>query len=75
MPKILEILLSARVLSVALVLEVGFVVGVYVGRAESLNALQWGGAGLALAGASLMAAMVYAWPQSAPVKARSAPKA
>ena len=75
MPKILEILISARVLSVALVLEVGFVIGLYVGRADSLNALQWGGAGLALVGASLMAAMVYAWPQAKPVKATATPKA
>ncbi len=75
MPKILEILISARVLSVALVLEVGFVIGLYVGRADSLNALQWGGAGVALVGASLMAAMVYAWPQAKPVKAPATPKA
>ena len=75
MPKILEILISARVLSVALVLEVGFVIGLYVGRADSLNALQWGGAGLALVGASLMAAMVFAWPEPGPVKAKASPKA
>ena len=75
MPKILETLLNARVLSVALVLEVGFVIGLYVGRADSLNALQWGGAGVALVGASLMAAMVYAWPQAKPVKAPATPKA
>lgn len=69
MPKFLEVLLSAKVLSVALVLEVGFVIGLYVGKADSLNALQWGGAGVALLGASLMAAMVYAWPEPKPAKA------
>lgn len=63
MPKILEVLISARVLSAALVLEVGFVIGIYVGKVGSLSPLQWAGAGVALGGASLMAAMVYARPE------------
>jgi hypothetical protein len=74
MPKILEMLISAKVLSVALVLEVGFVIGLYVGKADSLNAVQWGGAGVALVGASLMAAMVYAWPEAKPVKVPATPE-
>ena len=51
------------------------VIGLYAGTATSLNALQWGGAGVALVGASLMAAMVFAWPESSPVKAKASPKA
>lgn len=71
MSKILEILISAKVLSVALVLEVGFVIGLYVGKTDSLNAVQWGGAGVALLGASFLAAMVHAWPEPKPAKART----
>ena len=74
-PRLLQMLINARVLAVALVLEVGFVIGLYAGTATSLNALQWGGAGVALVGASLMAAMVFAWPEPSPVKAKASPKA
>jgi hypothetical protein len=68
MIKSITSLMTAKVLSVALVIEVGFVIGLFIGKADTLNPLQWAGAGLALFGASLMAAMIHAWPQTAAKK-------
>jgi hypothetical protein len=64
MLKSIENLFTAKVLSVALVIEVGFIIGLYVGKTEALSPLQWAGAGVALAGAALLAAMVHAWPKA-----------
>jgi len=69
MLKSITALFTARVLSVALVIEVGFIIGMYVGKTETLNLLQWGGAGLALVGAALLAAIIHAWPDAKPKKA------
>ena len=69
MTKTITSLLTAKILSVALVIEVGFVIGLFVGKAETLNPLQWAGAGLALFGASMMAAMIHAWAEPKPKKA------
>lgn len=63
MLKLIENLFTARILSIALVVEVGFIVGIYIGRVESLGPIQWAGAAVALAGAALLAAMVHAWPE------------
>ena len=71
MPKLaqpIEKLFTARILSIALVVEVGFIVGVYVGRMEQLNPVQWAGAASALLGAALLAAMVHAWRDMQPKK-------
>ncbi len=65
MQTILKELLTARALSVALVIEVGFIIGVYAGRNE-LSAFQWGGAAMAVIGAVLLAAIVFGWPEAAP---------
>lgn len=74
MSKLVETLFTARRLSIALVITVGFVVGLYAGRVE-LGPVQWAGAAAALVGAALLAAMVHAWPEltakkPAPVRAR-----
>jgi len=71
-PKILEQLFTARILSIALVVEVGFIVGVYAGRAETMSPLQWGGAGLALAASAVFAAIIHAWPETQAGKAQPA---
>ncbi|MBX7249839.1 MAG: hypothetical protein K1X35_12455 [Caulobacteraceae bacterium] len=69
MLKSIRSLFTARALSVALVLEVGFITGLYVGKTGVLSPLQWAGAGVALLGSSLLAAMVHAWPRAADRKA------
>jgi hypothetical protein len=69
MLKSITSLFTAKVLSVALVIEVGFIIGLYVGKTENLAPIQWAGAGLSLLGASLLAAMIHAWPQPKPKKA------
>jgi hypothetical protein len=70
MLKLVEQLFTARILSIALVVEVGFIVGVYLGRTEQPGPLQWAGAATALVGAALLAAMVHAWPE-APARAEA----
>lgn len=70
MLKLVEQLFTARILSIALVVEVGFIVGVYIGRMQQLGPLQWAGAATALVGAALLAAMVHAWPE-APARAET----
>lgn len=72
MTKFLEPMFTARILSIALVVEVGFIVGVYVGRTETLTPPQWGGAALALVGAAVFAAIVHAWPEPQSAKAQPA---
>ena len=71
MLKTITALFTAKMLSVALVIEVGFIIGLYVGKTETLNLLQWSGAGLALVSASLMAAIIHAWPDVQPKPSRS----
>jgi hypothetical protein len=70
MLKLIETLFTARILSIALVVEVGFIVGVNLGRVEHLAPLQWAGAATALIGAALLAAMVHAWPEAPPAHVR-----
>jgi len=70
MHKLISDLFTAKSLSVALVIEVGFIIGLYVGRHE-LSAFQWGGAALAMIGAVIFAAIVFAWPQPAIAGERS----
>lgn len=72
MPKFLEPMFTARILSIALVVEVGFTVGIYVGRAGTLAPLQWGGAALALVGAAVFAAIVHGWPEAKAAKPAAA---
>ena len=72
MPKFLVPLFTARILSIALVVEVGFIVGVFVGRTSNMIPLQWAGAALALLGAAVFAAIVHAWPEPQPAKAQTA---
>lgn len=69
MLKLVQSLFTARILSIALVVEVGFIVGIFVGRTETLAPLQWAGAATALVGSALLAAMVHAWPAAAARKA------
>jgi len=69
--KTIQDLFTAKSLSVALVIEVGFIIGLYAGGNE-LNAFQWGGAALAMVGAVMFAALIFTWPQPALVNGRSA---
>jgi len=71
MPNLFEKLFTARMLSIALVVEVGFIVGIFVGRTPDLVPLQWGGAALALVGAAVFAAIVHSWPEPQPKKAEA----
>ena len=70
MQKIIEDLFTARALSIALVIEVGFIVGLYAGRVGELSGFQWGGAAMTVTGSVLLAAIVHGWPPAEPVKAR-----
>ena len=72
MLKLIDKLFTARILSIALVVEVGFIVGIYVGRTEDLVPLQWAGAALALFGAAALAAIIHAWPEPPAAKAQTA---
>lgn len=64
MQSILKELLTAKAMSVALVVEVGFIIGVFAGRTD-MNAFQWGGAAMAVVGAVMLAAIVFSWPEPA----------
>ena len=68
--KFLAFLVTAEFLSVALVIEVGFIVGAYAGRIGGLTAHQWGGAALAIVGSVLVAVMVHTWPREASAAVR-----
>lgn len=69
MQKIVAELFTARALSVALVVEVGFIIGMFAAR-NDMNAFQWGGAAMAVIGAVLLAALVFTWPTPAPADGR-----
>ena len=69
MRKLIQDLFTAKSLSVALVIEVGFIIGLYAGR-NPLSAFQWGGAAMAMVGAVMFAAIVFTWPKPVPVENR-----
>ena len=71
MQKIIQDLFTAKSLSVALVIEVGFIIGLFAGGNE-MNPFQWGGAAMAMIGAVLFAALVFTWPKPALVNGRAA---
>ena len=62
--KFLTQFFSAQFLSVALVIEVGFIVGAWAGRNDGLTAHQWGGAAMAIIGAVLVAVLIHTWPEA-----------
>lgn len=72
MTNFLKQFFSAEFLSVALVIEVGFIVGAYAGRMGGMSAPQWAGAAMAIIGAVLVAVLVHTWPEADDGKAKRA---
>jgi hypothetical protein len=60
--KSFEPFFTAKALSIALVIEVGFIIGLYVGKVEAMSPFQWAGEALAMVSAALLAAIVHGWP-------------
>ena len=70
--KFLTQFFSAQFLSVALVIEVGFIVGAWAGRNDGLTAHQWGGAAMSIIGAVLVAVLIHTWPETDAANGRRA---